>query len=138
MTALISARRPFAYDRAPLELSTVPRFFALLVLLPIALAAFSGSAAAQAPIDAEIASRVANIENAPDTDARIESAAHLAEYIASRGPVEIANINPPIIDDMAQLLGDNEDWVRFYAAASLGFLGPSARPAIPALERALK
>lgn len=116
----------------------MPRFSASLLIALIALAALRDNASAQATIDAEIASRVEKVENAPDTDARIESAVHLAEYIASRGPVEIANVDPPIIDDMAELLSDNEDWVRFYVAASLGFFGPSARRAIPALERALK
>jgi len=116
----------------------VRRFLPFLFLVPLTLAALSGRAASQATIDNEIAERVAKVEGAADTDARIESAAHLAEYIASRGPVEIANIDPPIIDDMAELLSDGEDWVRFYVAASLGFLGPSARRAIPALEHALE
>jgi len=115
----------------------VRRFLHFAFLAPIALAAIAGKAVAQPTIDGEIANRVALIEGAPDTDARIESAAHLAEYIASRGPVEISNIDPPVIDEMAELLNDGEDWVRFYVAASLGFLGPSARRAIPALEKAL-
>ncbi len=113
------------------------RFLLFVFLAPIAFAAMAAKGAAQPTIDSEIANRVAMIEAAPDTDARIESAAHLAEYIASRGPVEISNIDPPVIDDMAALLNDSDDWVRFYVAASLGFLGPSARRAIPALERAL-
>jgi len=115
----------------------VPRFLLFVFLAPVALAAMAADAAGQPTIDGEIANRVAMIEAAPDTDARIESAAHLAEYIASRAPVEISNIDPPVIDDMAELLNDNDDWVRFYVAASLGFLGPSARRAIPALEKAL-
>ena len=68
---------------------------------------------------------------------RIERAAHLAEYIASRGPLGVSGIEAPVVDDMAELLDDDVDLVRFYAAASLGFLGSSARRAIPALEEAL-
>jgi len=102
------------------------------------LAAPHGAQAAQLGIGAEVANRVASVEKATTADVRIESAAHLAEFIASRGPVEIANLDPPIIDGIARLLTDNDDWVRFYVAAALGFLGPSARRAIPALERALE
>jgi hypothetical protein len=108
------------------------------VLLPAtALALFcAGSAAAQS-IDTEISERVARVQNAPDDTMRIEHAAHLAEYIASRGPLNVSNVEAPVVDDMANLLEDDIDLVRFYAAASLGFLGASARRAIPALEEAL-
>lgn len=107
-------------------------------LLPaIALALFcAGSAAAQS-IDSEISERVARVQSAPDDTMRIEHAAHLAEYIASRGPLNVSNVEAPVVDDMADLLDDDVDLVRFYAAASLGFLGASARRAIPALEEAL-
>ena len=103
-----------------------------------ALALFCATAAAAQSIDDEIAERVAQIQSASDTGMRIDRAAHLAEYIASRGPLDVANVEAPVVDDMAALLEDNTDLVRFYAAASLGFLGPSARRAIPALEKALE
>ena len=77
------------------------------------------------------------VQSAPDPSMRIERAAHLAEYIASRGPLGVSGIEAPVVDDMAELLDDDVDLVRFYAAASLGFLGSSARRAIPALEEAL-
>ena len=77
------------------------------------------------------------VQRAPDASMRIERAAHLAEYIASRGPLDVSGIEAPVVDDMAELLDDDVDLVRFYAAASLGFLGSSARRAIPALEEAL-
>jgi HEAT repeat protein len=103
----------------------------------MAMALIGASSASAQSIDAEIAERVAQVQSAPDTSMRIDRAAHLAEYIASRGPLDVSNVEAPIVDDMAQLLEDNTDLVRFYAAASLGFLGPSARRAIPALEKAL-
>jgi HEAT repeat protein len=104
----------------------------------VALALFFANGAVAQSIDSEIAERVALIQSASDPSMRIDRAAHLAEYIASRGPLDVAGVEAPVVDDMAELLDDNADLVRFYAAASLGFLGPSARRAIPALERALE
>jgi len=106
--------------------------------LVVALALIAADGAAAQSIDSEIAERVAQIHSASDAGMRIDRAAHLAEFIASRGPLDVANIEAPVVDDMAELLEDNADLVRFYAAASLGFLGPSARRAIPALEKALE
>lgn len=103
----------------------------------VALALFCADGAAAQSIDSEIAERVALIQSESDSTMRIERAAHLAEYIASRGPLDVSNVEPPVVDDMADLLDDDVDLVRFYAAASLGFLGASARRAIPALEEAL-
>ena len=106
--------------------------------LVVALALLGASVVRAQSIDTEIAERVAEVQSATDPSTRIDRAAHLAEYIASRGPLDVANVEPPIVDGMAELLEDNADLVRFYAAASLGFLGPSARRAIPALEKALE
>jgi HEAT repeat protein len=102
------------------------------------LALLGASVVRAQSIDTEIAERLAEVQSATDPSTRIDRAAHLAEYIASRGPLDVANVEPPIVDGMAELLEDNADLVRFYAAASLGFLGPSARRAIPALEKALE
>ena len=107
------------------------RAFPLVVAL-----ALSASALAAQSIDTEIAERVASVQGATDPSTRIDRAAHLAEYIASRGPLDVADVEAPVVDDMAELLNDNADLVRFYAAASLGFLGPTARRASPALEKA--
>jgi HEAT repeat protein len=96
----------------------------------------TGGVAAQS-VDDEIAKRIALVESTADTTTRIDRAAHLAEYIASRNTLDVSDVEPPIVDRMAELLDDDADLVRFYAAASLGFLGASARRAIPALERAL-
>jgi hypothetical protein len=109
------------------------RAFPLVVSL-----ALCASAVAAQSIDTEIAERVASVQSATDPGMRIDRAAHLAEYIASRGPLDVADVEAPVVDDMAELLNDNADLVRFYAAASLGFLGPTARRAIPALEKALE
>jgi hypothetical protein len=106
--------------------------------LVFALALLGANAVVAQSIDSEIAERVAEVQSASDPSTRIDRAAHLAEYIASRGALDVASVEPPVVDDMAELLEDNTDLVRFYAAASLGFIGPSARRAIPALEKALE
>jgi HEAT repeat protein len=41
------------------------------------------------------------------------------------------------VQELASLLGDPEDAVRFWVAGALGFIGPKAAAAIPALEKAL-
>jgi hypothetical protein len=113
-------------------------FGTLKASLPaVALALLCASTAAAQSVDGEIARRVVLIQSASGASERIERAAQLAEYVASRGPLDVAYVEAPVVDDMAELLEDNVDMVRFYAAASLGFLGPAARRAIPALEKAL-
>jgi hypothetical protein len=107
-----------------------PSFLAAVALL-------CGPGASAQSVDEEIAKRVEMVESAVDTSVRIDRAAHLAEYIASRRPLDVSNVGASVVDGMAELLDDDLDLVRFYAAASLGFLGASARRAIPALERAL-
>lgn len=72
-----------------------------------------------------------------DADSRTGFAAQLAEFVAAQR-TEAARIDTAIVDDMATLLADGDDWVRFYGAASLGFVGPAARRAIPALEKAFE
>jgi hypothetical protein len=113
--------------------------FATRVASPFLAAAalLCAPVAAAQSVEEEIAKRVELVESAADTSVRIDRAAHLAEYIASRGPLDVSNVQAPIVDHIARLLNDEADLVRFYAAASLGFLGSSARRAIPALEMAL-
>ena len=108
----------------------------LAYCLLTAAALLCGPVAAQS-IDEEIAKRIAMVESAIETRLRVDRAAHLAEYIASRGPLDVLTVKAAVVDEMAELLDDDVDLVRFYAAASLGFLGASARRAIPALEKAL-
>jgi len=96
----------------------------------------AGGTAAQS-VDEEIDRRIAMVETASDESMRIDRAAHLAEYVASQKQLDVYDVGPSVVDHMAALLRDEADMVRFYAAASLGFLGRSARRAIPALETAL-
>jgi hypothetical protein len=50
--------------------------------------------------------------------------------------VDILEARP--IDDIAGLLSDRDDSVRYWAAMALGQIGPPAGRAVPALERALR
>jgi hypothetical protein len=77
------------------------------------------------------------IRASDDAGSRTGFAAQLAEFVAAQR-TEAARIDSQVVDDMATLLSDSDDWVRFYGAASLGFVGPAARRAIPALERAFQ
>jgi hypothetical protein len=43
-----------------------------------------------------------------------------------------------LITDLAGLMSDSDQLVRFWVAVSLGYLGPQAAAAIPALEKALE
>jgi hypothetical protein len=56
----------------------------------------------------------------------------------NRARSEINAIDAGIIDQIANLLGDDDDAVRAWAAAALGDIGAPAKRTIPALERALR
>ena len=87
-------------------------------------------------IETRIAQLLGEIRSEPDGNLRSQHTARLAEYIAAE-PGGAVKLEARTIDDIAGLLADEEDWVRFYAAASLGFVGAGARRALPQLERAL-
>lgn len=101
-----------------------------------AFAALSPNGALAQTMEARIGALIAEVRAEPDGTLRGQSTAHLAEYIAAERN-GATRLEPRTIDDIAGLLSDEEDWVRFYAAASLGFVGPNARRALPQLERAL-
>jgi len=45
---------------------------------------------------------------------------------------------PKLVSDLAALMQDRDDSVRYWIAIALSYLGPLAKDAIPALERALQ
>jgi hypothetical protein len=107
--------------------------FALLTSGALATA----SAFAQPQPGERIEELIAKVRSEPNAGARMEYAAQLGEYIAAqRNGIEL--VDDKVIGDIASLLSHSDDWVRFYAAASLGFFGPRARSVVPALERALE
>lgn len=50
---------------------------------------------------------------------------------------DVAAFDPAMIDSIAGLLRDSDDWVRVWAAKSLGHIGPPASRTVPALKTAL-
>jgi HEAT repeat protein len=50
----------------------------------------------------------------------------------------VARPDAEVVRGLAALLADPEDYVREEAAAALGWLGPEAKEALPALEKAMK
>ena len=109
------------------------RALAFTLLAGLALAPLAGLA--QVP-DARIGEMLAEIRSEPEGTLRGQFTARLAEYVAAQRN-GATRLEARTIDDIAGLLADEDDWVRFYAAASLGFVGPGARRALPQLERAL-
>lgn len=101
-----------------------------------AVVALTPSASFAQTAETRIGEMIADIRAEPDGDARGQATARLAEYVAAQGNGAM-RLEARIVDDIAGLLSDEDDWVRFYAAASLGFVGPEARRIIPQLERAL-
>ena len=50
---------------------------------------------------------------------------------------DVAGFDPAVMDSIAKLLRDDDDWVRVWAAESLGHIGPPASRTVPALKKAL-
>jgi hypothetical protein len=67
---------------------------------------------------------------------RIRSAVLSADFVCDLEPTELERLAPQIVDGLALLLEDSE--FASHAASVLGCIGPPARAAVPALERALK
>lgn len=81
------------------------------------------------------ASMVDQIHNGSDKGERGDIAADLNSFIYY---FPECGQNQDMVRNIADLLDDKNDRVRFYAAAALGNIGPAARSAVPALERALR
>jgi len=82
----------------------------------------------------EIKATIASIKTSGSTRQRTDFAWHLSVLIRKEDP---ANIDVDTIDEITGLLRDRDDSVRYWAAASLGYLGQHAERAIPALRTAL-
>lgn len=57
-------------------------------------------------------------------------------YLSDEG--KLKNIDDSVVKDLAELLDDDNDVVRGAVAASLGWIGPRAAGAVPALQEALQ
>jgi hypothetical protein len=70
----------------------------------------------------------------PSSAVRTEYARQLADLIR-RNPGIANNAD---IESLANMMADRDDSVRYWIAISIGYVGPRARQAVPALEKAFK
>ena len=86
------------------------------------------------PLSGEIHRAILNIRSTSSPSEKSWQAESLAMYVwNNRG----ADIDDAAIFDLIDLLDAGDRSVRSWAAAALGFLGPRAQVALPALRRAL-
>jgi PBS lyase HEAT-like repeat len=81
-----------------------------------------------------VASEINAIKQEPSVNARTEDARQLADQVR-RNQLVVSDAD---IQLLAEMLSDRDDAVRYWIATTLGYLGPRAQQAAPALERALK
>jgi HEAT repeat protein len=74
------------------------------------------------------------IENEPSVNARTEDARKLADQVHRNG-LAVSDADIKLLADM---LSDRDDSIRYWIAMALGYIGPRAQPAVPALEKALQ
>jgi hypothetical protein len=79
----------------------------------------------------EVEANVKRIISEPDQDKRIDLSTNLAFYLRAHPD---CGRTPKIIGDITGLLDDHVDGVRMGAAMALGYIGPLAVRAVPALE----
>jgi hypothetical protein len=66
------------------------------------------------------------------------AAMKLTDFIRSLDPSDREGISSGIVDDIAAFLRDEDGYIRYQAAAALGFIGVPTMRAVPALLEALK
>jgi len=101
---------------------------------------FTGSPARGAPSrDSKIVERILKaidaVEKEPDPMESIDRGKEMTELVRSHA---FAASDPDIVRRLTTLLAVPSDGTRGWAAASLGFIGPKAAAAIPALEKAYR
>lgn len=66
---------------------------------------------------------------------RTDDAQRLAQWVREN---KAKVVDPADIELLAGLLTDKDDSVRYWAAMALGYIGPPAQSAVPALQKALE
>jgi HEAT repeat protein len=84
--------------------------------------------------DSLVAIETSAIKSEPSVNARTEDARKLADQIRRNGLV----VSDADIKLLADMLSDRDDSVRYWIAMALGYIGPRAQQAVPALEKALR
>jgi HEAT repeat protein len=108
---------------------------ALFVLLGLGSSWQSAHAEHLTRCEAAIEASVQKVRSEFDRDKRIDLSTELAFQV--RAYPNCAQY-PRIVDDIAALLDDPADGVRMGAAMALGYIGPPAMRAVPALKRTIK
>ena len=108
----------------------------ILCLSSLATDAF-GQQASQAEFEQMVRDSIAAIAKEVDAQERAHFADELASYLATNRS-NIASMPGQLVDDIAALLSDNEDFVRMRIASVLGILGPRAERTVDALQSALR
>jgi hypothetical protein len=110
------------------------RFFVLAVLLTVFGHALGGENGENR--SAEIKSMVKRIQSEKGPMARTNLATDLSDFV--RKSKEQGEVDDGAIDSIAELLDDDDDSIRLWAALSLGQIGHRAIRSIPMLEKAEK
>jgi hypothetical protein len=88
-----------------------------------------------AEVVAELRSMIAKLRIEEDPDRRAERAQLLTKMVQDHHDVSFGS---GVVADLAEVLRDESDRVRYWVALALSHMGPQARDALPALERALQ
>jgi hypothetical protein len=108
-------------------------FVAILIALSLTGSAASSAPSRERKIVDRILKTIDAVEKEPDPMKSIDRGAEMAELVRRHAS---AASDPEIVQRLTNLLAAADDGTRGWAAASLGFIGPRAASAIPALEKA--
>ena len=113
---------------------------ALIIWIGLLSATTSGVSdpAIERDVGAKIEAIVATIHKVGNAEARIQAAEGLSTFVRSQERTSLDNLGVGTIAAIASLLRDRLDTVKYWAAITLGDIGPTASPAVPALESAAK
>jgi ABC-type microcin C transport system permease subunit YejB len=109
---------------------------ALMLALPFAVSICQAQSAAPVSL-VQLKQLVAQTSQSPEGQSKVEMAAKISDAVSGMSTDQRQAIDDQTIDAMAALLADKNDTVRYYAALSLGYIGPHAARALPALRAAL-
>jgi HEAT repeat protein len=101
----------------------------------VGLVSESSSAGGQTSEWDAVLTLVERIKAEPAVTPRTEKAQELAHVVKER---EAKTAPKEVIQALAGLMADRDDSVRYWVAMALGYMGPQADDAIPALEKALR
>src|SRR6266404_2766603 len=86
----------------------------------------------------KIEAMIEKIRTERPSPVQADVAEQLSAFLQHRDRSDIDALDAKTIDDIAGLLSDRDDTVRYWAALALGHIGAPAIRAAPALERALR